>query len=569
MGLLDGIKKLQDMAEQAKNVANQLKGTIGGQNQSSMQPYYTQQPTEVEPVPTQLVPDASGQVIIQSEGQMATWLDSVSAQTKSPTIMKVIDAQMQVIKFVKAPSLLGMVLDNMIAVLHQTLREASSEKEKVELRETISLMIQNLIFFSDAQLHYAIDQNKQEAKRLLSTAGDMLAKSVASVASLAAGPAAVAGVIVKNIFASEEMQNGFFGRLISWIMDSKQIEQRVADFDTSIKNLFVTFDKYAAIIGPSIQINGLLCRYEPKLVEKYRNASYESLYNLFAKEMKEFLVENQSKNLETYKKLCLLVQPLMITVPQENEIRRRDERGLAQELIRGFIGQEGLTYVKERFLTSNKENGKAIANFHYTYIQEIHQEFEQKAKRYAEEANASTNAAKEDEDQIASINAQITHINTQIASMSILQISAKKKLEQEKVMLEQEKAKFEQHHNKHERQTKKAENESAFCKKVLQKIDYYLTKTQSLDNDVQAYASGLSDTTAKYALNFQATVDAPSNSAPSNDAARQKFNKLFELALADGEISEKEKGILWKYAEAAGIDEGEFELMVENKTNII
>lgn len=187
------------MAEQAKNVANQLKGTIGGQNQSSMQPYYTQQPTEVEPVPTQLVPDASGQVIIQSEGQMVAWLNSISAQTKSPAILKVINAQLQVIQFVKAPSLLGMVLDNMIAVLHQTLREASSEKEKVELRETISLMIQNLIFFADAQLHYAVDKNKQETKQILSSAGDMLAKSVANVASLAGGPAVVAGVVIKNI----------------------------------------------------------------------------------------------------------------------------------------------------------------------------------------------------------------------------------------------------------------------------------------------------------------------------------------------------------------------------------
>ena len=80
-------------------------------------------------------------------------------------------------------------------------------------------MIQNLIFLSDAQLHYAIDRNKQEAKQLLSTAGDMLAKSVALAATLAAGPTVTAGVVIKNIFATEEMQNGFFGRLIGWIID--------------------------------------------------------------------------------------------------------------------------------------------------------------------------------------------------------------------------------------------------------------------------------------------------------------------------------------------------------------
>ena len=139
----DKIKKLQEMAEQAKSVAGQLKSAIGGQSQPSM-PVTNVSATEVASAQDVLVPDDSRRMVIQSENQMATWLESVSSQTKSPTIMKVIDAQMQVIKFVKAPSLLGMVLDNMIAVLHQTLREASSEKEKTELRETISLMIQNL-----------------------------------------------------------------------------------------------------------------------------------------------------------------------------------------------------------------------------------------------------------------------------------------------------------------------------------------------------------------------------------------------------------------------------------------
>ena len=108
MGLFDGIKKLQNMAEQAKVIADQLKTVVGASPQST-----TVQPSAVPIQMTEdVIPDASGRTIIQSEGQMTSWLESVSAQTKSPTIMKVIDAQLQVIKFVKAPSLLGMVLDN-------------------------------------------------------------------------------------------------------------------------------------------------------------------------------------------------------------------------------------------------------------------------------------------------------------------------------------------------------------------------------------------------------------------------------------------------------------------------
>lgn len=569
MGLFDGIKKLQEMAEQAKSVAGQLKSAIGGQSQPSM-PVTNVSATEVASAQDVLVPDDSRRMVIQSENQMATWLESVSSQTKSPTIMKVIDAQMQVIKFVKAPSLLGMVLDNMIAVLHQTLREASSEKEKTELRETISLMIQNLIFFSDAQLHYAIDKNKQEAKQLLSTAGDMLAKSVAAVASFAGGPMAVAGVVIKNIFATEEMQNGFFGRLIGWIVDRSQIEKHIEDFNTSLRNLFDTFDKYAALIGPSIQINGMLHRYESQLVEIYRNAVYESLYNQFSKEIKEFLIDNQPKNLETYKKLCLLIQPLIISIPQKNEIRRRDNNGLVQEIISGFVGQEGLTYVKEKFLTSDKEKNKAISNFNYKYLQEIQQEIEHLEGQFTEQVKQFRDEIRVLDGQAQNETEKITALNAQIASLSFIQISSKKELERQKIELDKKLENIKNHQNALENKTKKAEKELALCKKILVKNQYYLTKAKGIEDDLTSYATGLSNITAKYALSSlaQTTEISCRPSISSNDAARQKFDKMWEMALADGEITEKEKGILWKYAEAAGIDEGEFELMIENKVNL-
>ena len=569
MGLFDGIKKLQEMAEQAKSVAGQLKSAIGGQSQPSM-PVTNVSATEVASAQDVLVPDDSRRMVIQSENQMATWLESVSSQTKSPTIMKVIDAQMQVIKFVKAPSLLGMVLDNMIAVLHQTLREASSEKEKTELRETISLMIQNLIFFSDAQLHYAIDKNKQEAKQLLSTAGDMLAKSVAAVASFAGGPMAVAGVVIKNIFATEEMQNGFFGRLIGWIVDRSQIEKHIEDFNTSLRNLFDTFDKYAALIGPSIQINGMLHRYESQLVEIYRNAVYESLYNQFSKEIKEFLIDNQPKNLETYKKLCLLIQPLIISIPQKNEIRRRDNNGLVQEIISGFVGQEGLTYVKEKFLTSDKEKNKAISNFNYKYLQEIQQEIEHLEGQFTEQVKQFRDESRVLDGQAQNETEKITALNAQIASLSFIQISSKKELERQKIELDKKLENIKNHQNALENKTKKAEKELALCKKILVKNQYYLTKAKGIEDDLTSYATGLSNITAKYALSSlaQTTEISCRPSISSNDAARQKFDKMWEMALADGEITEKEKGILWKYAEAAGIDEGEFELMIENKVNL-
>lgn len=522
MGLLDGIKKLQDMAEQAKSVAGQLKSAIGGQSQPSMPSTYAQT-SEVELAQTQLVPDASGHMVIQSEGQMATWLDSVSAQTKSPMLMKVIDAQMQVIKFVKAPSLLGMVLDNMIAVLYQTLREASSEKEKTELRETISLMIQNLIFFSDAQLHYAIDKNKQEAKQLLSTAGDMLAKSVASVASLAAGPAAVAGVVVKNIFASEEMQNGFFGKLIGWIMDRKQIEKHIEDFHTSLRNLFDTFDKYAALIGPSIQINGMLHRYEAQLVTKKSIESYSGLYRQFINDVNslndkglELNAEESLKNLETF------LAPLNISLEGNSELGD----GVLQMMGKVYLGTKLTNKISKSISGENRNLKDASMNsFNFDFLVQIKEQFDQ---------------------YVANYSSKIESLKTEIAGLSFIKIAAKKELE---------------------KQLQEVSNELKFCNEVISKLNYYISNARKIEDAIGIYADSLSNTTEKYSLNYQ-SISESHQANNSDNAARQKFDKMWEMALADGEISEKEKDILWKYAEAAGIDEGEFELMIENKINL-
>ena len=497
------------MAEQAKTVANQLKSTFGGQYQPSM-PETNVPATEAAVAQEVLVPDASGRAVIQSEGHMVTWLNSLSEQTKSPVILRVINAQLQVIQFVKAPSLLGMVLDNMIAVLYQTLRESSSEKEKVELRETISLMIQNLIFFADAQLHYAIDQNKQEAKQLLSTAGDMLSKSVAAVASLAGGPAVVAGVIIKNIFASEEMQNGFFGKLIGWIMDRGQIEKRIEDFDLSLKNLFDTFDKYASLIGASIQIHGMLHRYERVLAANYKVLSYATLYQQFTKSAETIFDDWEYRSLELFDKFEALLSPLEIS---ERDTRKNQNQGLITEFVEAFVGPM---------------NGKKKTDiiFCYQYLCDVQQVFEPEEKIY--------------KDKIESLEAQIT-------SLSFIHFSQKKDLEKQK---------------------EAAEKELAFCQEVLKKLNYYKSKAKTIEDNVQSYTQNLANITAKFSLNAH-SAQGNNTIGNINDAARQKFNKMFDLALADGEISEKEKGILWKYAEAAGIDEGEFELMVENKANII
>lgn len=49
---------------------------------------------------------------------------------------------------------------------------------------------------------------------------------------------------------------------------------------------------------------------------------------------------------------------------------------------------------------------------------------------------------------------------------------------------------------------------------------------------------------------------------------RESFDRMWEIAMSDGNITTEEKEFLRPRAIAAGISEDEFELMVINKTNI-
>lgn len=508
MGLLDSIKKIQGMAEQAKNIAAQLKDAAGALNSNS-EYEATPVPIEEDSEPEVLAPDSSGQIVINSVNQMASWLNSLPAKNTTAVALKVMESQMQVIQFVRTPSLLGMVLDNMIATLYQTLKQTTSAQEKETTREIMSAMIQNLIFFADAQLHYMIDQNKQEAKRLLSQAGDMLAKSVANVAVFTAGPAAVADVVLKNIFDSEEVQNGFFGKLIGWISDRKLVEEKKRDFDQTLQNMFETFDRYSSLLGTSIQIHGMLSRYEKQVMASYSRPKYDNLFTQFVNDINQDSMDDYDDT-ESYHKFNSLLAPLGLN---KNNMRSGDF-----DLISAVDSVYGISKTINRFTGNMKHKDK----FNYDYLSQTYETFKPDIFNYAN---------------------QIEDLKQKIEALSFIQMSQKGKLKE---------------------QMEKAQEELECCKKISKKIEYYLASARPIHDDIQAYAAHLSQVTEKYSVSFDSqTITTP----VENNPARQMFDTMFAMALSDGVITEEEIEILRPYAVSAGISEGEFKLMVLNKTN--
>lgn len=217
--------------------------------------------------------DNNGKLTINTLDGMSSWLQKLQTDQTSPSAMQALQSQMQVLNFVKSPTLTGMAVDTMIMCLYKAIQSSTNETEREAVRESFALMIQSFMFFNEAQLQYEINSNKEEGIQLLSQAGDILSKSVVSVATLVAsgGAAApqIANVVVGNVFGQQNEQQCFFGKIVSYIGEKERIEERKVQHIDSLNNAFTTFDRYASMIGPSIVLHGMLERYGKQLIENF------------------------------------------------------------------------------------------------------------------------------------------------------------------------------------------------------------------------------------------------------------------------------------------------------------
>lgn len=224
--------------------------------------------------------EEDGKLIISTVDGMQTWLQSLR-DGASPSALQVLQNQLRILQHVQSPTLTGMAIDNMIACLHQALSLATSDKEKESIRATFALMIQNYMFFTEATLRLAVDSNQKEAKQLLVQAGDMLSETVFQTATLAmpnANKLNIASVVVKNIFAISGNQDSYIKRLVTWYGNKKQIAEKQQQYLVTIEQLFDVFDQYDTLIGPSMQIKGMLSRYRKQLVDNRKNKRLNTVY---------------------------------------------------------------------------------------------------------------------------------------------------------------------------------------------------------------------------------------------------------------------------------------------------
>ena len=226
------------------------------------------------------VEKGSGNSVIDSIDSLNIYLQTLQVEA-SPVVVNVLQSQMQILKYVQSPTMTLMAIDNVMLCLHKALKTAENEQQKELLRESFTSVLQSFIFVTEARLRYEIDSNRDEAVCLLADAGDLLMSSVSNTAMMVASGINITHALPKmvNVFAEQNTQRTFLGRLIMAKGKKALIEEKKAEFDKTLNFIFDTLDKYAELVGPSILLHGMLRRYADGLLERYKISLYESVAN--------------------------------------------------------------------------------------------------------------------------------------------------------------------------------------------------------------------------------------------------------------------------------------------------
>lgn len=289
MGLFDKIKKMDvsgALGAVADKVTDSISDTVSG-----VAEHLTQRGDDASESLEQQVAKQEQKtdtpLQINTLEQMTDWVRQLQTEASGPAL-QALQSQLQVLRYVESPSMTSMALDNILVALHKSLKEAEEPRQRELLQETFASLLQSFVFMSEARLQHEIESNQKQTIQLLSEAGDFLANSVLQVTTLVAtggasavvqGASTVARVmpVVNNVMAATGVQKSFLGRLISAKGKKAEIEARKTNFYKSIEYMFDTLDRYAELIGRSIQLHGMLKRYADQLIDRFSHNEIEAV----------------------------------------------------------------------------------------------------------------------------------------------------------------------------------------------------------------------------------------------------------------------------------------------------
>lgn len=323
--------------------------------------------------------DKTDEQTIDSVDSLSCYLQSLQSDA-SPAVMMALQSQLSVLKYVQSPTMMLMAVDNIMLCLHKALKSAEDETTKENLKETFTSLLQSFIFAMEAKLRYEVDNAREESVQLLAEAGDLLMSSVASTAMMVVPMAAgqkVGHVLPKmvNVFAQNTEQKSFLGRLIMVKGKKALIEEKKAEFDKTLNYIFEELDNYSALVGPSIQLHGMLKRYADGLIERYSIAQYD-------------LVKNKINDKESIK---------------------------LDTFVDAMLNQNDTTVKIKTLFKAVSQVTKSPTLHDYESIRNIKRALQSELKNF--------------DKQIEDIDTEITRLETELSKTSLLQISRKGELQ--------------------------------------------------------------------------------------------------------------------------------------------
>ena len=197
-----------------------------------------------------------------------------------------LQAQLQVLEVVQSPNLTGSMFDIMLESLYTAIDRSESDFQKKIIQQKAAIMVNSMLFFMEAKIHYESKKYKQEGLDLLKKGCNMLADSASSIASLVTTQGASLLVDGPKLFETLIQDRSLIDRVVNFFAGGKKIRQMQSDFSLFVASAVDKLGRYKNLFGRSIILAELVDRFTPLIL----NAKFGEPF--YTEEPDEFLFKS-------------------------------------------------------------------------------------------------------------------------------------------------------------------------------------------------------------------------------------------------------------------------------------
>jgi len=196
----------------------------------------------------------------------------------NPFIGRILDAQIQVIRFIREPMMMLSITDIMMQNLDMSLRLVSTQEERKWLKEQTSITIQHFLFLMHASLVFEINGNKDEFWLLLKEGGQLIGGAIADVLSyIGSGDGRKLAMDIRERLerAIDESKPSFWSRLMELIPNREKLKRKKNNFMLMLEKTLFKIGRRKNLFGKSIALSETIYDYIDPIVEHKKELARE------------------------------------------------------------------------------------------------------------------------------------------------------------------------------------------------------------------------------------------------------------------------------------------------------